>query len=110
MFKTFGDIFKIPQLRNKVLFTLAIIIAYRIGASVPIPGINAAAVKSLFDANSNGLLGFLESPAKKTKALNTRITIGTRNARVNSGCSKHENKLPGMAMRSRQYARILLIS
>jgi len=60
MFKTFGDIFKIPQLRNKVLFTLAIIIAYRIGASVPIPGINAAAVKSLFDANSNGLLGFLD--------------------------------------------------
>lgn len=60
MLKTFGDIFKIPQLRNKVLFTLAIIIAYRIGASVPIPGINAAAVKSLFDANSNGLLGFLD--------------------------------------------------
>ena len=60
MLKTFGDIFKIPQLRNKVLFTLAIIVAYRIGASVPIPGINAAAVKSLFDANSNGLLGFLD--------------------------------------------------
>lgn len=60
MLKTFGDIFKVPQLRNKVLFTLAIIIAYRIGASVPIPGINAEAVKSLFDANSNGLLGFLD--------------------------------------------------
>ena len=60
MFKTFADIFKIPQLRSKVLFTLAIIVAYRIGASVPIPGINAAAVKSLFDANSNGLLGFLD--------------------------------------------------
>ena len=60
MLKTFGDIFKIPQLRSKVLFTLAIIIAYRIGAAVPIPGINADAVKSLFDANSNGLLGFLD--------------------------------------------------
>ena len=60
MLKTFGDVFKIPQLRNKVLFTLAIIIAYRIGASVPIPGINAEAVKSLFSANSNGLLGFLD--------------------------------------------------
>ncbi len=60
MLKTFGDVFKIPQLRNKVLFTLAIIIAYRIGASVPIPGINAEAVKSLFQANSNGLLGFLD--------------------------------------------------
>lgn len=60
MLKTFGDIFKVPQLRNKVLFTLAIIIAYRIGAAVPIPGINADAVRSLFEANSNGLLGFLD--------------------------------------------------
>jgi len=60
MLKTFGDIFKIPQLKNKVLFTLAIIVAYRIGAAVPIPGINADAVRSLFEANSNGLLGFLD--------------------------------------------------
>jgi preprotein translocase subunit SecY len=60
MFKKIADIFKIPQLRNKVLFTLAIIVAYRIGASVPIPGVNADAVRSLFAANSNGLLGFLD--------------------------------------------------
>ncbi len=60
MFKKIVDIFKIPQLRNKVLFTLAIIVAYRIGASVPIPGVNADAVRSLFAANSNGLLGFLD--------------------------------------------------
>ncbi len=60
MLKTFGDIFKIPQLKSKVLFTLAIIVAYRIGAAVPIPGINADAVRSLFEANSNGLLGFLD--------------------------------------------------
>ncbi len=60
MLKTFGDIFKIPQLRSKVLFTLAIIVAYRIGAAVPIPGINADAVRSLFEANSNGLPGFLD--------------------------------------------------
>ena len=60
MFNKIADIFKIPQLRNKVLFTLAIIIAYRIGAAIPIPGVNAEAVRSLFVANSNGLLGFLD--------------------------------------------------
>ena len=60
MFNKIADIFKIPQLRNKVLFTLAIIIAYRIGAAIPIPGVNAEAVRSLFAANSNGLLGFLD--------------------------------------------------
>ncbi|MBQ3943522.1 MAG: preprotein translocase subunit SecY [Elusimicrobia bacterium] len=60
MFNKIADIFRIPQLRSKVLFTLAIIVAYRIGAAVPIPGINADAVRSLFEANSNGLLGFLD--------------------------------------------------
>ncbi|AKL98690.1 preprotein translocase subunit SecY [Endomicrobium proavitum] len=60
MLKTFTDIFKVPELQKKVFFTLAIIVAYRIGAAIPLPGINAAAVKSLFDAQSNGLLGFLD--------------------------------------------------
>lgn len=60
MLKTFTDIFKVPELQKRVLFTLAIIIAYRIGATIPIPGINAEAVKSLFAAQSNGLLGFLD--------------------------------------------------
>ena len=60
MLKTFADIFKVPELQKRVLFTLAIIIAYRIGAAIPIPGINADAVKSLFAAQANGLLGFLD--------------------------------------------------
>ncbi|MCL2799718.1 MAG: preprotein translocase subunit SecY [Endomicrobia bacterium] len=60
MLKTFADIFRVPELQKRVLFTLAIIVAYRIGASVPIPGINAEAVRSLFEAQSNGLLGFLD--------------------------------------------------
>lgn len=60
MLKTFTDIFKVPELQKRVFFTLAIIIAYRIGAAIPIPGINAEAVKSLFAAQSNGLLGFLD--------------------------------------------------
>jgi preprotein translocase subunit SecY len=60
MLKNFADIFKVPELRGKFLFTLLIIIAYRIGAVVPIPGINAEALKSFFDAQNNGLLGFLD--------------------------------------------------
>ncbi|MDR3071216.1 MAG: preprotein translocase subunit SecY [Endomicrobium sp.] len=60
MLKSFADIFKVPELRKKVLFTLFIIIAYRIGATIPIPGINSEAVRSLFAAHNNGLLGFLD--------------------------------------------------
>ncbi|MDR0820658.1 MAG: preprotein translocase subunit SecY [Endomicrobium sp.] len=60
MLKNFADIFKVPELRKKILFTLLIIIAYRIGAVLPIPGINAEALKSFFAVQSNGLLGFFD--------------------------------------------------
>ncbi|MCX5782310.1 MAG: preprotein translocase subunit SecY [Elusimicrobia bacterium] len=60
MIKTFTDIFKVPELKRRVLFTLAIIAAYRLGAAIPIPGVNAAALKSLFDAHANSLLGFMD--------------------------------------------------
>jgi preprotein translocase subunit SecY len=60
MLKSFSGIFRVPELRKRILFTLLIIVAYRIGATVPIPGINGEAVKSLFAAQANGLLGFLD--------------------------------------------------
>ena len=60
MLKSFTDIFKIPELRRRVLFTLAIVAAYRLGAAIPIPGVNAAALRSLFDAHRNSMLGFLD--------------------------------------------------
>ena len=60
MLKSFADIFKVPELKRRVLFTLLIIAAYRLGAAIPIPGVNAAALKSLFAAHQNSLLGFLD--------------------------------------------------
>ena len=60
MLKSFADIFKIPELKKRVLFTLAVIAVYRLGAAIPIPGVNAAALKSLFDMHANSLLGFMD--------------------------------------------------
>src|SRR4051795_9165240 len=40
----FGRAFKTPDLRKKLLFTLGIIVLYRIGAHVPVPGVNYANV------------------------------------------------------------------
>lgn len=40
MFRTFLNIFKIPELRNKVLFTIGMLVIYRIGFYVPVPGVN----------------------------------------------------------------------
>lgn len=50
--------FKLPDLRRKILFTLAMLVAYRFAAHVPVPGVNAAALRQLFQ--SNQLLGLLD--------------------------------------------------
>lgn len=47
MFKTFINIFRVPELRNKVLFTLFMLAIYRIGYHVPIPGVDQTAFKAL---------------------------------------------------------------
>ena len=41
------NIFKIPDLRKKIIFTLAMVVVYRLGSHVPVPGINAQALGSL---------------------------------------------------------------
>src|SRR5215213_5048464 len=43
MFKTLANIFRVPELRNKVLFTLLMLAIYRIGYHVPIPGVDQQA-------------------------------------------------------------------
>ena len=39
MFRSLIDAFKVPDLRKKILFTLAILVLYRFGAYVPVPGV-----------------------------------------------------------------------
>jgi preprotein translocase subunit SecY len=54
------NIFKVPDLRNKVLFTLLMVLLYRLGASIPVPGVDFQAVKQLQkSAETQGTLGFL---------------------------------------------------
>jgi len=55
------NIFKVADLRNKVLFTLVMIALYRLGAHLPTPGIDVAALKQLkSSADTGGILAFLK--------------------------------------------------
>ena len=60
MLKSFADIFQVPELKKKVLITIGILTAYRLGAVVPLPGINGEAMRLLFETQRNTLLGFLD--------------------------------------------------
>ena len=49
MLRAFSNAFKIPDLRGKILFTLAIIAVYRLGSFVPIPGVDYGVLQSVLD-------------------------------------------------------------
>ncbi len=57
MISAFSNTFKIPELRNRVLFTLAMLVVVRIGAAVSCPGINAAVIQHWFDSQVNNMSG-----------------------------------------------------
>src|SRR5947209_900002 len=54
MFKTFINIFRIPELRNKVLFTLFMLAIYRIGYHVPLPGVDQTRFASTSNTSTGG--------------------------------------------------------
>ncbi len=55
MFRTFINIFKIPELRSKVLFTVGLLAIYRIGFYVPVPGVNQEKMASQLGSGGGGL-------------------------------------------------------
>ena len=59
---TLRNVFKIPELRNKLLFTLLMIAVYRLGAHIPVPGIDLGQIKEIQDkADSSGVLNLLQT-------------------------------------------------
>jgi preprotein translocase subunit SecY len=53
------NIFKIPELKRRILFTLGFLAIYRVGCHVPIPGIDAKALSEFFQAQQGGIMGFV---------------------------------------------------
>lgn len=60
MLNTIGSIFKIPELRKRILFTLAILVVYRVGGHVPTPGIDAQALGEFFRGMRGSLFGLYD--------------------------------------------------
>jgi preprotein translocase subunit SecY len=60
MLEKFLNIFRIPDLRKRVLFTLGILAVYRLGAFIPTPGINASLLEQMFQSQSGSALGLMD--------------------------------------------------
>lgn len=58
MFQTLVNFFRVKDIRNKIFFTLAMLIIFRIGTFIPVPGVNAAALQQTMEG---GIFGFLNT-------------------------------------------------
>src|SRR5438309_4804174 len=60
MFDKLANIFRIPDLRKRILFTLGLLAVYRLGGHIPTPGINADRLQQFFEQNRGSFLGFVD--------------------------------------------------
>src|SRR5882724_9669481 len=60
MFEKLANIFRVPDPRKRVLFTLGLLAVYRLGGHIPTPGIDAAALSRIFERMRSGPLGLVD--------------------------------------------------
>jgi preprotein translocase subunit SecY len=59
--ESFRNIFAIPELRKRVLFTFGLLAVYRIGCAIPTPGIDPAALLTFMNQQADSFLGFINT-------------------------------------------------
>ena len=60
MLEKLANVFRVPDLRRRILFTLGLLAVYRLGGHIPTPGINADLLQQFFDSNRGTFLGFVD--------------------------------------------------
>src|SRR5207344_1061538 len=60
MFEKLANVFRIPDLRERILFTLGLLAVYRLGGHIPTPGVNADKLQQFFEQNRGTFLGFVD--------------------------------------------------
>jgi preprotein translocase subunit SecY len=60
MFEKLANVFRIPDLRRRILFTLGLLAVYRLGGHIPTPGVNADKLQQFFEQNRGTALGFVD--------------------------------------------------
>jgi preprotein translocase subunit SecY len=60
MIEKLRNIFQVPELRRRILFTLALFVVYRLGEHIPTPGVNAKALAAAFESQRGSLFGLYD--------------------------------------------------
>jgi preprotein translocase subunit SecY len=60
MLESFQSVFRIPELKKRILFTAGLLCVFRLGSHVPTPGINGTALQSFFEAQAGTIFGLYD--------------------------------------------------
>src|SRR5437660_4277813 len=60
LFEAFANIFRVPDLRKRVLFALGLLAVYRLGGHIPTPGINTQRWEEFFSSQAGSIFGFFD--------------------------------------------------
>src|SRR5512138_1305037 len=60
MLEKLANVFRIPDLRKRILFTLGLLAVFRLGGHIPTPGINADLLQQFFEQNRGSFFGFVD--------------------------------------------------
>jgi preprotein translocase subunit SecY len=60
VWESISNVFKIPELKRRILFTLALLAVYRMGTHIPIPGVDSAMLANFMAQHAEGIFGFLD--------------------------------------------------
>jgi preprotein translocase subunit SecY len=58
--QSFANVFNVPDLRKRVVFTFLLLAVYRLGSHIPTPGVDPAAIDAFFRSSAGSLFGFLD--------------------------------------------------
>jgi len=76
MLEKLANVFRVPDLRKRILFTLGLLAVYRIGGHIPTPGINTEMLAHFFDQNRGSVFGFIDLFSGGTMRQMTIFALG----------------------------------
>ncbi len=76
MLRVFGNAWKIPDLKKKILFTIFVIVLYRIGSAIPVPYVNGDALSQMMEGNSETLFGYFNMLSGYAFSQGTLFALG----------------------------------
>ena len=76
MFRVFGNAWKIPDLKKKILFTILVLVLYRFGSVIPVPYVDGKALAELMNTNSETLVGYFNMLSGYAFSQGTLFALG----------------------------------